>query len=633
MCGINGFYSSINLNCQSIIKLMNNQILHRGPDDAGIFITENIALGMQRLAIIDLESGRQPMYSSDRSIIIVFNGEIYNYKILKLELENKGCVFQTESDTEVILKGYELFGNSYFSQLNGMFAIGLYDRRIGKLIIVRDRLGEKPLYYFIDNNNFVFASELKSILIALKEMKISKPLINFEAISIYFSLSYIPAPFTIYEGVKKLEPGRILEYDLNIKDISQSQYWNIPVLSNKKFISTFDEAKKMLQNLLYDSVEKRMLADVPVGAFLSGGVDSSIIAAIMSDLNSSKPIETFTIGFRNKDFDESGRAQIVANHIQSKHRVHYLDYDDLSNVIDRVLLNYDEPFADSSALPTYLVSQITREHVKVALTGDGGDEVFGGYNRYDMALFGSLFRKFIPNYLHDYGLKPLFANLKLKKDNRGSLFKIKKFINGVSSDERNDVMNIMSLGFLITELSPLLKESKFINWSDYYNKIYNQTSMLSSLDRARFIDIKISLEGDMLTKVDRASMLASLECRTPMLDHRLVEFSFNLPDKFLINNRSKKYLLKESFKHLLPNNYFNSKKSGFGIPVGDWLRTNLRADLEKLTSYEFIEGQNIFNYAYIKYLVQNHINSIDDNTFKVWTIYCFQKWWIKNYGS
>jgi asparagine synthase (glutamine-hydrolysing) len=615
---------------------MNSEIIHRGPNDSGYFVSKNgnLALGMQRLSIIDLSSGGQPMYSSDRKIVIVFNGEIYNFLELRQELISfNGVSFGTNSDTEVILKGYEIFGVDYFRKFNGMFSIAIYDRRINKLIIVRDRTGEKPLYYWSQNGYFVFCSELKSLKKFWCLHALDKPTISPIALNLYLSLTYIPAPYSIYEGVLKLEPGCYLEIEAENLSFEIKQYWNILPLENE-IITNYSLAKSMLKDLVYDSVDKRMISDVPYGAFLSGGVDSSIIVSVMADLRPNEVIKTFSIISNNKKFDESERSYSVAKHCKTEHYPIVLDLNDIQENINSVILNYDEPFADSSALPSFFVSKVTKEKVTVALTGDGGDEVFGGYNRYNMAYYSNLYKKYIPGYLHDNVIKPLVSQHQLKRDSRGFIFKAKKFVNAISDLEYDNLINIMSLGFERKSLSEYLKlEWRTDKDKDFFSDYYSKIDKLTSLQKARYLDLKICLEGDMLAKVDRASMMNSLECRPPFLDHRLIEFSYRLPDNFLISKGVTKKILKETFEDMLPKGLFSLGKSGFGVPIGDWLRDNLKIELIELSTTDILESQGIFCVNEIQTLVNNHINGISDNTFKVWTFYCFQKWYINDINN
>jgi asparagine synthase (glutamine-hydrolysing) len=638
MCGINGIVINKTEKhfpqAKSIIQTMNNDIIHRGPDSDGFFEnhTENIAvfLGMRRLSIIDVEGGSQPFYSEDKSIVIVFNGEVYNFLILREELIKDGFTFISNSDTEVVLKMYEKYGVNCLSYLNGMFAFSIYDHRNRKVFIARDRVGEKPLYYYKDDKLLIWASELKSIK---RNFDLGFE-INKDALRLYFSLTFIPAPYTIYNNIFKLEPGCYLEYDLHKNTLVKNKYWDIVKPTDQSIISDYGSAKKAVKEILFDAVEKRMITDVPLGVFLSGGIDSSIVAAIMADVNQQKRINTFSIGFTDKRFDESERAALVANHIKSEHHLYILNYNDLIHSIDDIILNYDEPFADSSALPSYWISKQARRSVKVALTGDGGDEVFGGYNRYLIKYYSDKIQQFLPNKSLRKHLLNFVNWLPHEKENRnGIIARLKKMLNASGNDDLTNFSSIISLGFQNEELTQLFdsKNEAAISVLEFIRSFSDNYATFDSLKMMRYIDKNISLDGDMLVKVDRASMLASLECRAPFLDYRLFELSNRLPDAFLINKRlEKKKILRDTFEDLLPSGLFELPKKGFGVPVGQWLSSELREQLLKLSKREFIQQQGIFNYSCIENLISDHVAGRKDNTFKLWTFFCFQKWYIAN---
>jgi len=621
MCGINGIINYNQDNLSLNLDEMNNHIIHRGPDEDGLFDEINrdfsIGMGMRRLSIIDLSNGSQPFYSDDNNVIIFFNGEIYNFKELKRGLENKNIIFKTDSDTEVILKLYLEYGVHSFAKLDGMFAFSIYDKRVNKIFIARDFFGEKPLYYTNDENNFIWGSELKSVISQIE----NKPKISKKALNLYFSLTYIPAPYTIYERVLKLEPNKYIEYSIEEKILLSHQIHQ----DNKqiKFKGSFKQAKDITKKLVTESVTSRSISDVPIGTFLSGGVDSSIVSYCLSQ-NEENRINTFSIGFDKKKFDETEKSRVVAKLINSKHHEFVINEKSLYSDLDEILNNFDEPFADSSALPTYLVSKITSKHVKVALTGDGGDEVFGGYNKYYINYINNRYTNFVPEKAHNLLKKSTSFLLRTKNDNRGLKFKIKKTIDSIDYND-NFYWNIISLGFKENEINGLIKNS--LNGTfDYYKNNLGLNKSDSLLD-LRNIDKHISLEGDMLVKVDRTSMLSSLECRAPFLNKKLWDFTNSLPEKYLINKTSKKLILKESFKDVFPSNFLEKSKKGFGVPVGDWLRSFLKDELIYLCNKGFVEEQNLFNYSYIEQLVNRHLSGQEDNTFKVWTFFCFQKWY------
>ncbi|MFZ4672155.1 MAG: asparagine synthase (glutamine-hydrolyzing) [Flavobacterium sp.] len=628
MCGINGFLTYSNLkNHSAQLKFMNNLIIHRGPDAEGEFISISdsftIAMGMRRLSIIDLSNGDQPIYSEDKSKVIVFNGEIYNYQILKNHLIGQGVVFKTNSDTEVILRLYEKEGPKSFGKLDGMFAFSIYDKTINKIFIARDFFGEKPLYYSHTINGFIWASELKSIISNLPHT----PTIDKTSLALYFQLTYIPAPFTIYNGIKKLEANHYIELNC-----SKNTFSIFEIARSTSYVS-FDsknEAIKITHDLVKQSVYSRSISDVPLGTFLSGGVDSSIVSLCLAQ-QQNKKIDTFSIGFDKKSFDESDKSRIVAKLINSNHHEFIISEKDLSANIDEIILNFDEPFADSSALATYLVSKKTKDFVKVALTGDGGDEVFGGYNKYYMGKLNRRYTSFIPQKLHAFSLNFLENLITTKEDSRGNRFKIKRLLKSINYNG-DFYYNIISLGFTDAEVKTILNSDLYNSDGLQYfkNKIQSSNNSISDF---RIIDKYLSLEGDMLVKVDRTSMLASLECRAPFLNKELWDFANQLPDSYLIKGWDKKHILKEAFKEYFPNNFLNRSKKGFGVPVGDWLRSELRTELLSFIDETLVTKQNIFQFESISRLVHNHLDSKIDNTFRVWAFFCFQKWYCNVYEA
>lgn len=624
MCGING-YIGTKANISNIIQSMNNEIIHRGPDDDGIFLKPNesinVALGMRRLSIIDLQTGKQPMISRDKSIVIIFNGEIYNYLTLKQELVDKGLDFLTNSDTEIILKLYETEGINCVDKLDGMYSFAIYDTNLNKVFITRDFFGEKPMYYTQTNDSFYFASELKSIIKVLDK----KAQINLKSLNLYFQLTYIPAPFTIYDNIYKLEPGSIIEYDVNNLScvISKKTYKTLKFQN-----SNFKDIVTKTKDLVFESVISRSVSDVPIGTFLSGGVDSSIVSYCLSE-SSIKKIDTFSIGFENKKFDESNKSKLVSKIINSNHHSLIVREEDLMTNFTNILSNFDEPFADSSALPSYLLAEYTSKYVKVALTGDGADEIFSGYNKHYIGKLNSSYTSLINKKLHDQIYKISSKFLINKNDDRGMNFKINKFLSSVSYNNEF-YFKIISLGFKEEDLKNLLISSNISeNSLFFYKNILG--SDIKTLKNFRQVDLMLSLEGDMLTKVDRTSMLASLECRSPFLNRKILDWANYLPDNLLIKGFNKKYILKEAFKEHFPTGFLDINKQGFGIPIGDWLKTVLKNELLSFCEKNFIHKQSIFNHGYIQKMVNDHLESKSDNTFKIWTFFCFQHWFVNTY--
>lgn len=628
MCGINGVIRKNDLKFKVVnesLKEMNELIIHRGPDDEGYYhFDENgfsLGMAMRRLSIIDLNSGKQPIYNDDGSIVIVFNGEIYNYKILKINLENEGVVFKTKSDTEVILRLYEAYGIKSFAMLDGMFAFSIYDKNLNKLFIARDFFGEKPLYYFTDNDSFIWGSELKSIVKILP----AKPSINKTALNLFLQLTYIPAPYSIYEDIHKLEANQFLEFDCSNFSFELNEI-------EQKF-KTYPKTSKpaaaiITHDLVQESVSSRSISDVTLGTFLSGGVDSSIISLCLSQQTTTK-IDTFSIGFDKKSFDETDKARAVAQIIDSNHHEFIISEKDLTANIDEIILNFDEPFADSSALASYIVSDKTKQYATVALSGDGGDEVFGGYNKYYMGRLNEKYTNLVPSAIHK-GITTGLGNLfHTKDDNRGYRFKMDRLLKAINY-EGDFYYNIISLGFQENEVRSLLKSNNFNEnpLAHYKSKLGTNNRTLTDF---RNIDKLLSLEGDMLVKVDRTSMLSSLECRAPFLNKEIWNFTSQLPENYLINGWDKKHILKESFKNYFPKDFLNKSKKGFGVPVGDWLRGDLKNELLSYIDKKFVEKQDIFRFDVISNLVNSHLDRKIDNTFRVWTFFCFQKWYKQIY--
>ena len=626
MCGINGlvYKNAENTDVQSIIGKMNQKIIHRGPDEDCFFVEhledKTIAFAMRRLSIVDLSTGKQPIFTEDKSKVIVFNGQIYNSEELKKTLVQKGFVFHTSSPAEVVLKLYECFGLDAFKMLDGVFVSSIYDKNLGKIFIARDFFGDKPLHYQHSEKGLIWASELKSIISVLDK----KPEIDNTGLNLYFQLTYIPAPFTIYKGISKLESNNFIEYDVNTNALKIHEIHSENI--EKQQVS-FDEAKKNVRKLVEESVSSRSVSDVSLGAFLSGGVDSSIISLCLSKQSDSK-IDTFSIGFDKKSFDETEKSRLVANLIGSNHHEFVISEKDLTAHLDEILLNFDEPFADSSALPSYIVASKTADYVKVALTGDGGDEVFGGYNKYLIGGINQKYTSLVPRFLHQSVLKVANALTKQKGDERGLKFKVRKALNSIDYDH-SFFYNIIKLGFTDKEMSIYLNEKDRVkNPLAYYQQRIPNPKNLTDF---RNVDKMISLEGDMIVKVDRTSMLASIECRAPFLTREIWNYTLSLPDEYLLKGNNKKMILKKAFENEFPEQFLEKSKKGFGVPVGDWLRQGMRSELLSYIDDKFLEGQDIFDIQNIKKIVLNHLNSVEDNSFKIWTFYCFQKWYKNTY--
>ncbi len=622
MCGIAGFADAIpgdrdhqgppRLDAEfSLVHRMCEVIRHRGPDDEGIHVEQGLGIGMRRLSIIDLAGGRQPIHNETRTIWIVFNGEIYNYRELRAELEACGHQFYTSSDTESIVHAYEEWGEAAFRRLRGMFGLAIWDRPRRTLLLARDRSGIKPLHYAERNGRLYFGSEIKSLLAA---GAVDRGL-NFDALDHYLTFLYTPRDASIFEGVRKLPPGHYLRWRDGRADVQQ--YWEIA--AQEAFAGSEAEAAQQLRTVLADAVRSHMVSDVPLGAFLSGGVDSSAVVGMMAQA-SSRPVKTFSIGFDEPEFDELDHARTVAQHFGTDHHEFVVRPDGLS-ILDQLVSHFDEPFADSSAIPTWYVSEIARRHVTVVLSGDGGDELFGGYDRYlphpRVAQFDRLP---LP------GLRSAAALLwpRLPHGTRGKNFLRHvardpqgRYIDSVASfqaDERESLYSADVRRTLSTEAEHTLARH------------FTRFAALPLHGRMMRFDFETYLPEDVLTKVDRMSMAHSIESRVPLLDNEVIEFASTLPSRFKIHNGRRKHLLKEALRPLLPAGILDRKKQGFGVPLGVWFRgglTNLFADvLNSPTTRQ----RGYFEPSFVERLVREHLAGTRDHTLRLWQLLVFELW-------
>lgn len=617
MCGIAGFVGQGNKN---IIEKMTTTLAHRGPDASGFFVKNNVFLGHRRLSIIDLQTGDQPMFNEDKSIVVIFNGEIYNFQKLKKELSRH--TFKTNSDTEVIVRGYEEWGEQLFERLEGMFAIAIWDDKNKKLILARDRFGEKPLYWFRNSNNLVFASELKSLIMHPS----FKKEIDFSSLSKYFFFEYIPSPHTIFENVYKIEPGSFLTLQNN--KIKIKKYWQIEFGNPKKAQKTQKELSKELEECLNKSTKERLISDVPLGVFLSGGIDSSAIA-YFAQKNSPKPIKTFSIGFEEKSFDESNWARLVSKRLGTEHYEKIFSQKEMLNLIPKIFENLDEPLADASILPTYLLSEMTKEKVTVALGGDGGDEFWMGYDPFVAHKFFPLFGVF-PKSIKNL-FKPLASLIPVSHKNMSLDFKVNKFLNGINTKDEVLRNQMWMSAFTPEEINELFRPDVYKNNREKIiedtKKVARENPGKSKWQRLIYAYSKHYLSEDILVKVDRASMMNSLEVRSPFLNSGLVSFINNLPDNLKFRKLTSKYLLKKLMTKYLGKDIVYRKKKGFGIPVAEWLSGSLREELEELLSEKRIKEQGIFNYLYVKKILEEHLSKKKNHRQKLWSLFVFQKWY------
>lgn len=608
MCGIVGVFDLERRPVsESLLVRMNEQIVHRGPDDDGYWLDGHVGLAMRRLSIIDLAGGKQPLCSEDGQIVTMYNGEIYNFLELRKDLISRGHVLRTECDTEVIPHLYEEKGDAFVNDLNGMFAIAVWDRARQRLLLIRDRLGIKPLYYAQVNGQILFGSELKSLVAAGIKRLVSK-----EALYHYLTYGYVPAPLTIYENVFKLLPGHLAIATDNGLEVRQ--YWDVTPAEGD--IRSEEECIEQLDELLLDAVRRRLISDVPLGALLSGGVDSSLIVAMMARCSRSR-VKTFTIGFDEASHNEAQHARTVAELYGTDHH-ELIVRPKVADHFEKIILQYDEPFADNSAIPTYFVSKMARENVTVALSGDGGDELFAGYDRYI-----DFFRKrplyCIPAPIRQYTLG-LLGRL-LPFGTRG-----KRFLMSLALDPLTDFVTgrdwFSNRSLISTDL---------VSTDDYLDTMeiagpYIKAHYPSELDALCMHDLKLYLPDDILTKVDRMSMAVSLEVRVPLLDYRLVEFAFGLPPRLRLRGKTGKYLLKKLLERYMPAEHVYRSKQGFAVPLGKWFRDELREPLHDLLNTNMIRNVGLFNPKTVQHIVDMHMTGRWDFSGKIWQIFVAQIW-------
>ncbi|MBU1487680.1 asparagine synthase (glutamine-hydrolyzing) [bacterium] len=624
MCGICGWIG--NKVEERAIKEMMGALSHRGPDDEGYYKWEvgsgkwEVGLGHRRLSIIDLETGKQPIHNEDKTIWIVFNGEIYNYLELRDELERKRHRFYTNSDTEVIVHLYEEFGQDCVRKLNGMFAFVLWDQTKERLLLVRDRLGIKPLHYAEVDGGLVFASEIKALL---KHPAIKRE-IDLLSLSKYLTFEYVPAPNTIFKGIRKLLPGHLLIWEKG--RIATKQYWKLSFSTEHGARSTEQIIERLLE-LLKASVKRQLISDVPLGAFLSGGIDSSSIAAFMSELVPGQ-VKTFSIGFEDSSFDESVYAAKVARHLGCDHHQEILSPKKALDLVPKIADILDEPFGDASIIPTYLLSEFTRKHVKVSLSGDGGDELFAGYPTYQAHRIAELYLR-LPQFIQR-GVAGLAKRLPVSTANISLDFKAKRFISGIGFEPA--IRNYIWLG----SFAPEEKENLFLsevneklNQEDPFQEVREQLKGCDAtnlLEKMLCLDMRFYLADNMLVKIDRASMANSLEGRVPFLDHTLVEFVTSLPANLKLRGLTTKYILKKAMKKRLPKGIANRPKKGFGIPVARWIKGELKELVLDMVNPTKIKREGFFCPQYIDRLLADHFKGRKDNRKLIWTLLVFELW-------
>jgi asparagine synthase (glutamine-hydrolysing) len=619
MCGITGFITREIKDreaSEALLDLMCRVIEYRGPDEQGMTVEGRAALGMRRLSIIDLAGGQQPIYNEDGSKFIVFNGEIYNYRELRRDLESRGYRFKTNSDTETILHAFEEYGTNCVRHLRGMFAFAIWDKREESLFIARDRVGKKPLFYsHTAAGNFVFGSELKTLL---THGEISRD-IDHAALDAYLTFGYVPEEFCIFRDAKKLAPGHFLVFKNGRVDTQK--YWDFDY-SNNSEIKSEEEYIEALREKIREAVKVRLISEVPLGAFLSGGVDSSSIVGMMSQIL-DKPVKTFSIGFNEDSFNELKYARIAAKHFNTEHHEFTLTPDFVS-IVDDLVWHFDEPFSDSSALPTYMVSKMARDFVTVVLSGDGGDELFAGYTRYVIDRERSGLEK-LPAALRRSVLRPVSQALPHAARGKNYLYNASldatdRYIDSVSQ------FNAPRRGYLYSAGFRAKLNGDFGRGEELFQTLAESVSTDSQVDRLLYLDSKTYLPGDILTKVDRMSMAASLEARVPLLDHELIEFVVGMPAELKLKGLETKYIFKKAMEGLVPREILYREKQGFGVPIGDWINAQLKDRIySDLTERKAIE-RGYFDPGYIKTLLDEHRRGRRDHSHAVWVLWMLELW-------
>lgn len=620
MCGICGIVSRqpVDLVEGRAVKGMNDALRHRGPDDEGYYTDDFALLAVRRLSIIDLISGHQPISNEDGTVWLVFNGEIYNFRALRRQLEQKGHFFSTETDSEVIVHSYEEYGDECVHRFNGMFAFAIWDLVNRRLLLARDRLGIKPLYYWQSQDKLVFGSELKAI-IAHPAVPLA---VDLEALDLFLALEYIPAPHSILKQVHKLPPGHRLIFDH--LETRLEQYWEIPLRE-----TSFDEngCTEALAELLDDAVRIRLMSDVPIGAFLSGGIDSSTVVSFMSEAI-DEPVKTFSIGFADPTYNELHSARLVAKQFHTNHHEAILE-PDIVGLTERLISHLDEPLADFSLFPTYLVSQLASQHVKVVLTGDGGDEIFGGYETYAAQQWDRYYRR-LPAIIRHRTLPRLLDLVPPQPAKKGIINKTKRYVEGASLSpalQHTRWMIFMTerdrASLYSQELRVTLNGRKA---EGYLRELFQSAAQFDPLGQQQFVDLKGYLANDILTKVDRMSMAVSIEARVPMLDYRIVEFMINLPSHLKLRRGQTKVLLRRAVADRLPRQVLSKPKEGFSIPLKHWLRGPLRPLMTDLLSLQTLNRRGYFDAACVHRWLSEHLEQRANHSHRLWALMVFELW-------
>lgn len=625
MCGITGFFSFNNVFTEEELHNMTDVLAHRGPDASGYYSDRICSLGHRRLSIIDLSNAaNQPMHSADDRYVMVYNGEVYNYQEIASELKlHYKTEFKTSSDSEVILEAYARYGADFLQKMNGMFALAIYDKEKKELFVCRDRIGIKPLYYFWDGQNFAFASELS----ALRKLSHIPLEINKNGVYHFLHLGFIPAPQSIYKSIKKLNSATWMKISKN--NLQTQVYWNLHTHVNEKVITKEKEAIVKISDLLMSSVQYQIKSDVPFGVFLSGGIDSSLITANAVILSGVK-VNTFSIGFEENKYNESVYAKAVANYLGTNHHEFIVSHKDAIDLIDTLFDTYSEPFADSSAIPTMLVSKLARQQVTVTLSGEGGDELFHGYGAYKWA--ERLSNPFIKNFR--YQIAHLLKKYSTKFQRHSDYF-----LYPTEELKYSHILCQEQYYFSLKEMDGLFT-SEFLSHRETQNtellnafgiEINNLRRSLTPMEKQALFDLEFYLQGDLLTKVDRASMRFSLETRVPYLDHRLIEFTLNLSPDLKYRDHTTKYIIREILYQYVPKKFFDRPKQGFAIPLAKWLKNGLYYLLEETLTKEIVSKYNIVNFDAVAQLKKDFFNGKDYYYSRLWLLIILHKWLLKHH--
>lgn len=617
MCGIFGIYyfdNSRPVN-ERVVKDATDVMSHRGPDDSGYYVSGNIGLGHRRLSIIDLSAGHQPMANEDSRVITAYNGEIYNFKEIRQELITKGHTFLTHCDTEVIVHGYEEWGTECVQKFNGMFGFILWDDRSKKVWVVRDRLGIKPLYYYCNEDVFICASEIKPIL----KTGVIKPELNPDVLDAYFSIGYVPGPETLFKGIKKVLPGHYLL--LENGRLYEKRYWDFDSINCKD--TSFEHASQQIEALLHDAVDKRLMSDVPIGVFLSGGLDSSAVVGLMRDTVGSDPINTFTVSYRN-NFSEEKYARIIADRFDTEHHVFYLEAEDFFSSLRTLVSFAEEPIVEPAAIALYHISKLAREKAIVLLSGEGSDEIFAGYYLYQHMKKIDLFHRHLPG-----PVKRMINSIStyLPKD------KHRKFADWLTSPLEEHYQGTSSY------LTPSLKKNVYTPdfyrarstyLDDHFSTYFNRVRHKDPLGQMLYVDTKTWLVDDLLLKADKMTMAASIELRVPFLDYRLVEAAAALPSEYKINKGEGKYIFKKIVEPFLPDEIVYRKKMGFPVPTESWFQGDLMSEVENVFSR--FKNNRFINYHTLSNCLDRHRKGIEDHSKFIMTMLVFAEW-LKQYNQ